>query len=109
MQALWIFAWGSTVNVSGIRTTLQCLQKESLANNTAGKESRRNHAQHLGQFANIENTSDSDYVFSLPKSAAARPTVKVTINGVKRRMDGDSCSSSNSMGVDQYNPIAKAI
>ena len=47
-------------------------------------------------------------MFSLPKSEAARPTVKVTINGVKGRMDADSCSSANIMDIDQYNAIAKA-
>ena len=52
-----------------------------LAKNTSGNDSRRHHAHQLGQFASTENTSDSDYVFSLPKSEAARPTVKVTING----------------------------
>ena len=60
-----------------------------LAKNTAGNDSRRHHAHQLRQFASTENTSDSDYVFSLPKSEAARPTVKVTINGVKGRMDAD--------------------
>ena len=97
MQVRWVFAWGSKVNVSGDRTTLHFFSKKKahfarvcLAKNTAGKDSRRHHAHQLGQFANTENTSDSDYVFSLPKSAAARPRVKVTINGVKGRMDADS-------------------
>ena len=79
-----------------------------LAKNTAGNDSRRHHAHQLRQFASTENTSDSDYVFSLPKSEAARPTVKVTINGVKGRMDADSCSSANIMDIDQYNAIARA-
>ena len=79
-----------------------------LAKNTAGNDSRRHHAHQLGQFASTENTSDSDYVFSLPKSEAARPTVKVTINGAKGRMDADSCSSANIMDIDQYNAIAMA-
>ena len=79
-----------------------------LSKNTAGKESRRHHAHQVGQFANTDHESDSDYVFSLPKSAAVRPTVKVTINGVKGRMDADSCSSANIMDIDQYNAIAKA-
>ena len=52
---------------------------------------------------------DSDYVFSLPKYAATRPTVKVTINGVKVRMDVDSCSSANIMDIDQYIAIAKYL
>ena len=79
-----------------------------LAKNTAGNDNIRHHAHQLGQFASTENTSDSDYVFSLPKSETAQPTVKVTINGVKGRMDADSCSSANIMGIDQYNDIAKA-
>ena len=78
-----------------------------LSKNTAGEESRSHHAHQVGQFANTDHESDSVYVFSLPKSAAVRPTVKVTINGVKGRMDADSCSSANIMDIDQYNAIAK--
>ena len=76
-----------------------------LSKNTTGKEGRRHHAHQVGQFANTDHESDFDYVFSLPKSAAVRPTV--TINGVKGRMDADSCSSANIMDIDQYNAIAK--
>ena len=71
-----------------------------LAQNTAGKDSRRLHAHQLGQFENTENTFDSNYVFSLPISAAARHMINVKINGTKGRMDADSCSSAN-MDIDQ--------
>ena len=49
---------------------------------------------------------DSDNVFVIGPGSD-RPTVKVTINGVKGRTDADSCSTVNILDIDQCRILKK--
>ena len=46
---------------------------------------------HQVQGATADSDSDGDFVFSLSSNGQYRPTMKVMINGVKGRMEADSC------------------
>ena len=53
------------------------------------------------------SSSDSENAFSIKQpSESFRPPVKVSINGIKGRMDADSCSSANIMDESLFKAVA---
>ncbi len=72
------------------------------------------YARHVGDEASSETAvsthedSDSDFSFAISSSGHQRPTVKVAINGVKGKMDADSCSSANVMDEKQFSTIVSS-
>ena len=64
-------------------------------------------ADHVSDQAILEDSEEDDYVFSVTASKK-RPTVTVLLNGVKGRMDADSCASANVMDREQFEKITAA-
>ena len=52
-----------------------------------------------------ESDSDSDMIFSITSPSKMRPTVKISVNGVKGCADADSGSTVNVMDREQYRKI----
>ena len=71
------------------------------------KAPRKGRTHHVNEGAAGGESSDSDdgFVFSV-QDGAKRPTVKVTISGVRGHADADSCSSANVMDEKQFDAIA---
>ena len=57
--------------------------------------------------ATLEDSEADEYAFSVMASKK-RPTVMVLLNGVKGRMDADSCASANIMDREQFEKITAA-
>lgn len=72
-----------------------------------GSQHQAHHVGARGAEAAAES-SDSDCVFSLKEPSKSRPTVTVTMNGVKGKADADSCLSANVMDFQQLQQIAQA-
>ena len=88
------------------KTCAYCKKKGHFA--VACKSKGRSRADHVGEEITSETEESSDdYAFSI-SSNKKRPTVAVLLNGVKGRMDADSCSSVNIMDQEQYEKIVAA-
>ena len=63
---------------------------------------------HQVQGTTADSDSDGDFVLSPSSNGQYWPTVKVMINGVKGRMEADSCATANIMDHTQYTTIMNA-
>ena len=60
----------------------------------------RKRADHVSDQTTLEDSEEDEYAFSVTASKK-RPIVTVLLNGVKGRMDADSCASANIMDREQ--------
>ena len=51
------------------------------------------------------SSSDSEFAFQVSSKSYEPPTVEVKINGVKGRMEADSCSSANVIDESRFNKL----
>ena len=71
------------------------------------RHKNRKRADHVSDQATLEDSEEDEYAFSVTASKK-RPTVTVLLNGVKGRMDADSCASANIMDREQFEKITAA-
>ena len=71
------------------------------------RHKNRKRADHVSDQAMLEDSEEDEYAFSITASKK-RPTVMVLLNGVKGRMDADSCASANIMDREQFEKITAA-
>ena len=87
------------------KTCSNCRKKGHFAVVCRHKNQKR--ADHVSDQATLEDSEEDEYAFSVTASKK-RPTVTVLLNGVKGRMDADSCASANIMDREQFEKITAA-
>ena len=100
------------------KTCGACSKKGHFARMCKGKKKPRD-VQHKQQFSakcvqqgEQEDTSDSDFAFQLTADKSNTPnhaTVQVCINGVKGKMEADSCSTANVMDENKFESLQAAL
>ena len=87
------------------KTCSNCHKKGHFA--VVCRHKNRKRADHVSDQATLEDSEEDEYAFSVTASKK-RPTVTVLLNGVKGRMDADSCASANIMDREQFEKITAA-
>ena len=87
------------------KTCSNCRKKGHFA--VVCRHKNRKRADHVSDQATLEDSEEDEYAFSVTASKK-RPTVMVLLNGIKGRMDADSCASANIMDREQFEKITAA-
>ena len=87
------------------KTCSNCCKKGHFA--VVCRHKNRKRADHVSDQATLEDSEEDEYVFIVTASKK-RPTVTVLLNGVKGRMEADSCASANIMDREQFEKITAA-
>ena len=97
------------------KTCGACPKKGHFARMCKGKKKPRDvqHKQQLSaKCVQQEDTSDSDFAFQFKADKSNTPnhaTVQVRINGVKGKMEADSCSTANIMDENKFQSLQAAL